>query len=595
MIITFSSDKKFFKAVQQEAGHIFPDLEHKNISHYTTDKLKYLYEDSVQGIIFEKGFFPIPFQAWYDLLSLASRRIPVIVLSKDAPQVHNLNFHLHPPQLTNIRWINNASPQQVAKLLYTLLESNNTQVIKTSINKIPQYDPHIPLQILSTHGALSLIVVHPLGFQNIAKEYGTDAYSRLQSCFQDILADMWGSPGCFRKSDFLCKRSEFSNDYFIFFQPSRAANAIPAPGMIERATNRITTRIQTALWHELTLIGQEKRLPDCLTSSPSVAVGYSTGIINPCVEKEEIVDQLLNKSYTIAKIQHKRILERQREFMQSLIKTQGALKAHYQAIFSLTNLTKEMVIESHESGSIFPLKDLLFGFESLIRLQRDCVPEAVMKVAPLFVGQQSLRPDVLFNLAHESEVSLELDQACLAAALENCRELPGRLMINILPRNLYQIEKILPGKLFDNIVFEMSESEEIANFELILKVKNKLKDQRIGIAADDFGRGFTGIERILKIQPDLIKLDRSLVQNIHIDASKQAFLSGIVNAVENTDALIIAEGIELWEEAEVVQRLGVHLVQGFLLHRPSTKEKIMADLNENKDVDSVTSNLNSVA
>jgi EAL domain-containing protein (putative c-di-GMP-specific phosphodiesterase class I) len=100
----------------------------------------------------------------------------------------------------------------------------------------------------------------------------------------------------------------------------------------------------------------------------------------------------------------------------------------------------------------------------------------------------------------------------------------------------------------------------------------------IGVATDDFGRDYGGLERIFKIQPDIIKLDRALISNIHLDPPRLAFVSGLVQSVRVIGAMTLAEGVELWEEAETLQAIGVELVQGYLLHRPQEAEVVLASL-----------------
>jgi EAL domain-containing protein (putative c-di-GMP-specific phosphodiesterase class I) len=80
------------------------------------------------------------------------------------------------------------------------------------------------------------------------------------------------------------------------------------------------------------------------------------------------------------------------------------------------------------------------------------------------------------------------------------------------------------------------------------------------------------------MRPALIKLDRSLVERIHSEPAKKIFVEGIVKAAKTVNAKVLAEGIETWEEASTVQTIGVDLIQGFLLHRPESLEKILEQL-----------------
>ena len=201
------------------------------------------------------------------------------------------------------------------------------------------------------------------------------------------------------------------------------------------------------------------------------------------------------------------------------------------------------------------------------------------KEALIHLEASHLKPDVLFAIAHEVKLSLELDQTCLHKAISCFQGLPGKLLANILPRNFYHIDQFQswfpPDK---EIIFEVSESEAIRNLSLLLEAKEKLSHRRFSIAIDDFGMGYAGLDRILEIRPQVVKLDRSLIENIHDDKPKQAYVKGLVATTHMTKSLLLAEGVEKIQELRVLQDLGVELIQGFLLHRPQPIEEIKASL-----------------
>ena len=197
--------------------------------------------------------------------------------------------------------------------------------------------------------------------------------------------------------------------------------------------------------------------------------------------------------------------------------------------------------------------------------------------------------------AAHSKVALELDQVCLGLGVAGAVELPGKLMVNILPRNLLHLERLTHllsprGK----IVFEISESEGVSNPALMQKVRDYVSKIDCSIAADDFGKGHASIERVIKLRPELIKLDRSLIEKIHLDPAKRIFVDGIVKAAKLVKAAVLAEGVETWEEAAVVQQMGVELIQGFLLHKPQALEQVLAQIIE-KSGDSENESIESVA
>lgn len=536
-----------------------------------------LYAADVVAAVVDGETSHLPHHAWQDLLTSLGRRIPVVVLgspSTDIGGASNPGSRAAGP----VTWLEKPTPEAILSVL-DACGAVGIDHRKLNRQSIPLFNAQVPLHMLQNNGALSVLVIDASAFRKIAIEYGSDVYHRVQDCFNQLLFDLWGTPGCFRSADILCRRSASSNTYFIFLEQSRSASAVPAPGILEKLADRIVIKLQNAFWREIFVERSKRIVPDCLSVVPDLAVGFSTAIHNPCVDSLELVEQLLETAAEQSRIQLKRIRDRQRELMQTLIQTPGLLQPHFQAVFRLGSLSKDMVDEARTKRSIKPLQNLLFGFESLIRVRADAIDAIYDLSGPVYMEARYLRPDVLFALSHTAKVGLELDQACLHHAVLHSASLPGTLLLNILPRNLYNIDR-LRHLIMDrkDIMFEVSETEAINNIELMLKVRASLEKMDMRIAADDFGKGYNGLEQIIKLKPDLIKLDRSLIQDIHLDQPKQAFVGGLVRAAQISKSEVLAEGVELWEEAEVLQKMGIDFIQGFLLHKPQAAAAIELDL-----------------
>jgi len=537
--------------------------------------LTQLYSHDTTAVVIDPECLLMPTNAWFDMISSLGRRIPVVVVGKnqggnESPRIRHSG--------SSLTWLENPSAEDILSVLDACgaIGIDFRRVIR---DVIPIYNPQVPIHMLQNHGALSLLVIDASSFRKIAIEYGSEVYHRVQECFNQILYDQWGTAGCFRTTDILCRRTVQSNSYYIFLEQSRTAQSVPAPGVLEKLADRLAIRIQNAFWREIFVDRARRMMPDCIRIVPDISIGFGTSIHNPCVDPMELIEQLLESSMDESRVQAKRMRDRQRELMQTLIQTPGLLEPHYQGVFHLPQLTKEIVSSARQHKSVRPLKDILFGFESLIRVKGDAI-DAIYDVAgPVYMESRYLRPDVLFALSHSAKVGLELDQACLQQAIKNSGRLPGILLLNILPRNLYNIDRLRPiFKDRKNIMFEVSESEAISNLELMMKVRESLSRSNMLIAADDFGKGYNGLEQIIRIKPDLIKLDRSLIQDIHNDLPKQAFVGGLVRAAQIARSTVLAEGVELWEEAEVLQHMGIDLIQGFLLHKPQPASQIERDL-----------------
>lgn len=539
------------------------------------EALNELYKPDVVAAVVDASVRGLPESGWFDMLASLSRRIPVVVIGRERRQ-SSVKGELG--RLDAISWLKDPKPWEILNLL-DACGAIGIEHKRLERQNVPLYTPQVPLHLLQSHGALSLLVIDASSFRKIAIEYGTEVYHRVQDCFNQMLLELWGASGSFRGSDILCRRSTHGNSYFIFLEQARSIAAVPAPGVLERLADRLTFRMVNRFWTEVFADRVHRALPECIRFAPDLAVGFATMIFNPCVDALEQIDQLIDAGTEAARMQLRRVKDRQRELMQTLIHTPGLLTPHYQGVFHLPQLTHDMVRQVQDEQSIRAIAPIIFGFESLIRVRHSAIEARFGSQGPLHLDSKYLRPDVLFGLSHAAKVGLELDQACLKQAVLHANHLPGTLLVNILPRNLYNIER-LRHLLNDrqHLMFEVSESEAISNLDLMLRVRTRLEQLNMRIAADDFGRGYSGLEQLLKIKPDLIKLDRSLVTDIHRDGPKHAFVSGLVHAAKIANVTILAEGVEQWDEAAVLQAMGIDLIQGFLLHKPQMPEQIVQDL-----------------
>jgi EAL domain-containing protein (putative c-di-GMP-specific phosphodiesterase class I) len=95
-----------------------------------------------------------------------------------------------------------------------------------------------------------------------------------------------------------------------------------------------------------------------------------------------------------------------------------------------------------------------------------------------------------------------------------------------------------------------------------------LRDRGARVAVDDTGSGFSSLRHILLLQPEIIKLDRSLTHGLDRDPARRALASSLVSFAQDINASLIAEGVETAEELHTLERLGTHWVQGFHIAMP---------------------------
>ncbi|ESQ92906.1 hypothetical protein ABAC460_01275 [Asticcacaulis sp. AC460] len=151
------------------------------------------------------------------------------------------------------------------------------------------------------------------------------------------------------------------------------------------------------------------------------------------------------------------------------------------------------------------------------------------------------------------------------------------LSINFLPNAVYEpracIRLTLAAAMkydfpLKRIIFEFTESEKLDTGHL-LNILRSYRAMGFQTAIDDFGSGYAGLGLLAKFQPDLVKIDMDLIRDIDTDGVKRRILSHTLNMLKDLGIRVICEGIETVAEFEVLRDMGVELMQGYFLGRPS--------------------------
>lgn len=182
-------------------------------------------------------------------------------------------------------------------------------------------------------------------------------------------------------------------------------------------------------------------------------------------------------------------------------------------------------------------------------------------------------PDVWFNEAAHVGMSLALDLAVIEMALGAVEHLPDEvaLHLNVEPPTLADprlLELLATAGPHRRVVIEVTEHAVIEDHRRLELARNQLRDRGIQFAVDDTGAGFSSLRHIVRLSPDMIKIDRSLVHNLRQSPLQEAMARALVQFALDTGTVLVAEGIE--DQADLVawQKLGAHTAQGYHLARP---------------------------
>ncbi len=120
----------------------------------------------------------------------------------------------------------------------------------------------------------------------------------------------------------------------------------------------------------------------------------------------------------------------------------------------------------------------------------------------------------------------------------------------------------------DRVIFELLEDEDVKDFKLIRTFIAKVKNMGVKIAIDDFGSGYSNFERLLDYQPDILKIDGSLVKNIATDKYSLNVVETIIGFAKKQNIEIIAEFVENEDIFNILNELGVDYSQGYYFGKP---------------------------
>ena len=190
-------------------------------------------------------------------------------------------------------------------------------------------------------------------------------------------------------------------------------------------------------------------------------------------------------------------------------------------------------------------------------------------------------PDKLFKSATDCGLLSELEILCRDTAIKKFAKLKlsGKLFLNISP--LVLLDKAHPqgetiklvekaGLNCKQIVIELSEKYPFPNSQTLSRALSKYRRFGFDVAIDDLGAGYSGLKMWSQLRPNIVKVDRYFVENCHQDSFKRKFLKAIFELAKSAEAEVVVEGIESYEEFELLRQLGMTYAQGYYLSKPSS-------------------------
>ncbi len=211
-------------------------------------------------------------------------------------------------------------------------------------------------------------------------------------------------------------------------------------------------------------------------------------------------------------------------------------------------------------------------------------PDAVYGHEALLRGESPtgdlIPPGRLFETARGAGLLFQLDLAARRAAIAGAARhgLPGALFVNFAPTAIYDPASCLrttvaaidaAGIAREQVVFEIVETERAHDPTHLRRILDYYRGAGFRVALDDVGSGYSSLNLIHLLRPDILKLDMELVRNVHADPYKARIAANLLDVANALGIEALAEGIETEEELAWVQAHGATYAQGYLIARPS--------------------------
>lgn len=209
---------------------------------------------------------------------------------------------------------------------------------------------------------------------------------------------------------------------------------------------------------------------------------------------------------------------------------------------------------------------VVIGYEALLR--------ATGADGPVF-------PDDMFAAAAEAGWLHVLDRIGRTSAIRGAAGWLGDklLFVNFVPTTIYRPEVCLrtteqavvqAGLRLDQLVFEVTESEHVADLDHLTNVFDYYRRNRAMVALDDLGAGYSSLNMLVRLKPDIVKLDKVIVQALPGPLS-EAVVAAVVGITHSYGGRVLAECIETEEQADAARALDVDLGQGWFFGRPEER------------------------
>lgn len=250
-------------------------------------------------------------------------------------------------------------------------------------------------------------------------------------------------------------------------------------------------------------------------------------------------------------------------------------KTSYKNALIFSKIIRENQLKYYFQPIIDAVSGEIYGYEALMRTSEEI----------------NLSPVQLLSIAQEQNSLYAIEKATFFNTLKFLSENQSvfenkKLFINSIASSLLTEEDfnklfLTYGELMEKVVIEIIEQNNPTSSEINL-LKKRCQITHSGLAIDDYGTGYSNSANLLSYNPEYIKIDRSLISDIHNDLKKQQLVSSTIDFAHDNNILALAEGVETSAEMRTLIRMGIDLIQGYYTStpKPLLLDKVSQDIHD---------------
>jgi EAL domain-containing protein (putative c-di-GMP-specific phosphodiesterase class I) len=388
------------------------------------------------------------------------------------------------------------------------------------------------INLLKKNSVLGLIYIDSLSIDTPQFFYYGDYVE--QSIAKTIFNLISNFPGsCIREEDLVTVNIPKGNKYYIFLSKARLKKLFHVKDY-ERLAQRIQFQIDDLLYSSIFPI---------TNSVAEIKIGFSICFYNPSLRNVAAIQNLIDHAEQVAHYRQAYSQLIKRELLYRIISNEDVV-THYQPVVNLKN---------HD----------IIGYEAFTLGHHNTYYK---------------NPYCLFSYAKDIDLLSELDWIAKKNAIINAKGLAKKqkLFIKFMSSSLFDTEVRVRyllelieknGMTPVDIIFELSEKYAIENSSMFLSIKNLYKNMGLAIVINDSWTPAT-FDLLEKLTIDYIKVNMTLIRNIHIHKFNQILLRSLKKVTDSTGTKVIVEGIQQIEELKTLIDIGFDLGQGYLFAKP---------------------------